>query len=124
LYEAPPGTYLFFGLQAVVVGMAQMKFGKAPRLASIISGAALMPLSFIAVAMFGGDSFILVGVVTASPFLAMLGAGLGYLTGTLIAGCFLVSDQLAVLIKRRSAQGSSDEVVDAEIVADSPPPRE
>src|SRR5687767_13546144 len=42
--DADPVVYLFFGLQAVVICLVQMFNGRAPRLASSITGTILAPL--------------------------------------------------------------------------------
>src|SRR5262245_27533373 len=48
IYDADPGLYLFFGVQAIVICLAQMFYGKTPRAASAITGAIFLPL-FLAV---------------------------------------------------------------------------
>jgi hypothetical protein len=91
IYNCHPAFYLFFGVEAIVICLAQMFYGKTPRAASAGSGAVLLPL------------FLIVGVLYFRPRDAdelpcmvigsvPIGAFLGYLTGTLAAGVFLVMD--------------------------------
>ncbi len=91
LYSAHPVLYLFFGVQVVVICVAQMLYGKAPRFASAVSGALLLPLFVIGWISFwdrrganGALCMLLIGVP--------VGAFFGYLTGTMAAGIFLVMD--------------------------------
>jgi hypothetical protein len=91
-YDAPPVMYLFFGVQAIVICLAQMFYGKTPRVASTVAGGILLP-TFMAVgaSLFnhrGGIDDVACTVIGSVP----VGAFLGYLTGTLAAGVFLVMD--------------------------------
>jgi hypothetical protein len=99
VYNAPPVLYLFFGVQAIVICLAQMLYGKTPRAASAITGAVLLPL-FLGVGMAywndrrSGELIywgLLVGTVP-------VGAFLGYITGTLAAGVFLLMDSAERLL--------------------------
>jgi hypothetical protein len=97
LLNAPPGVYLFFGLQTLVICFAQMLNGKSPRLASSVAGAVLAPL-FVP-ALLAGDMRLsgkekLIFMIFLMAFSVPVGAFLGYLTGTCAAGIFLVMDYL------------------------------
>lgn len=106
--DADPVVYLFFGLQAVVICLVQMFNGRAPRLASSITGAILAPLFIVQLLdaadillRSGPERAFLIGVflVCAIPF----GAFLGYLTGTCAAGVFLVLEKLENYLRQRLA---------------------
>jgi hypothetical protein len=90
-YNAHPVLYLFFGMQAVIICLAQMLYGKAPRAASAITGGLLLPIFVIGwISLWDrrnaqGLLCLLLGSVP-------IGAFFGYLTGTLAAGVFLVMD--------------------------------
>ncbi len=100
ILSAEPVVYLFFGLQTLVICVAQMFNARSPRAASVIAGAILVPLftvRLVGAAGFGlphslAEEMILTILMT--PFSAPLGAFLGYLTGTCAAGIFLVMDYL------------------------------
>jgi hypothetical protein len=89
--NAEPFFYAFFAIQSLTICLAQMFYGKAPRLASTVAGALILPLFTIVASRFsenldGGEIFCMtIGFV---PF----GALLGYITGTCAAGVFLVMD--------------------------------
>jgi hypothetical protein len=90
--DAWPVFYFFFSALALVICLAQMFYGKTPRLASIVAGAVTLPLFSLGAVLFDDDVHpgflcLLIGFV---PF----GAFMGYLTGTCAAGVFLVMDIL------------------------------
>jgi hypothetical protein len=118
--DAPVGVYIFLGLEAVVVGLAQMRFGESPRLASMVSGALLLPFSMLVATLVVGRSPFDAAVfdIGAIVILIPVGAALGYLTGALMSGCFLVSDMLSAYVKRRRAPELPPEmdIVEAELV--------
>jgi hypothetical protein len=95
-YEVHPVLYLFFGIQAIVICLAQMFYGQTPRAASAVAGGVILPL-FIFAAAYMLDPF---GRVRAEEFSCLLvgsipiGAFFGYITGTLAAGVFLVMDSV------------------------------
>src|SRR5688572_29636997 len=47
MYDAHPVLYLFFGVQVLVICLAQMLYGKTPRFASAVSGGLLLPVFLI-----------------------------------------------------------------------------
>jgi hypothetical protein len=92
-YEAHPVLYLFFGVQSILICLAQMFYGKTPRAASAVTGAILMPLFLIlTVAVLnprrGHEEELICSVIGSVP----VGAFFGYITGTLAAGVFLLMD--------------------------------
>jgi hypothetical protein len=91
IYDAHPVLYLFFGVEAIVICLAQMLYGKTPRAASAVTGAVLLPLFVVA-----GASMSFRNTPEGFPCVVLgcfpIGAFLGYLTGTLAAGVFLLMD--------------------------------
>jgi len=91
MYSAHPVFYLFFGVQVLVICLAQMIYGKAPRFASVASGALLLPLFVIGWISFwdrrGANGALCVLLISVP-----VGAFFGYLTGTMAAGIFLLMD--------------------------------
>ncbi len=47
IYDAHPVLYLFFGVQALVICMAQMFYGQTPRFASAASGGVVLPIFIV-----------------------------------------------------------------------------
>jgi hypothetical protein len=89
--NAPVWLYLFFGVQSLLICLAQMLYGQTPRAASSIAGAIILPIFIIAVAIFAGRGVS--GELVCMLFTSVpIGAFLGYLTGTMAAGVFLVMD--------------------------------
>ena len=100
LLDAHEVVYLFFGLQAIVICVAQMFSGNSPRFASAAAGAVLAPLFSLELLEAAdirlhvrGWERVIVAVILAVPAVPM-GAFLGYLTGTCAAGVFLVMESL------------------------------
>ncbi len=98
LASAEPVVYLFFGLQTLVICVAQMFNAKSPRAASVIAGGIMAPiftLRLVAAAGFPIPYSLAAQIVVTFfliPFSAPVGAFLGYLTGTCAAGIFLLMD--------------------------------
>jgi len=92
--NAPPELYFFLSGLAIAICLAQMAYGKAPRLASIVAGGLILPMVLIVAGVLSGDSNRLgIAVVIAIPLIPC-GALLGYLMGTCAAGIFLVMSYL------------------------------
>jgi len=89
--EAHPVLYLFFGVQSLLICLAQMFYGQTPRAASAIAGAIILPIFIIAAAIFS-DGRTGGGLVCFLFVSVPIGAFLGYVTGTMAAGVFLVMD--------------------------------
>jgi hypothetical protein len=90
--DSYPVFYFFFSVQAITICLAQMFYGKTPRVASIVAGAIILPLFTIVAGFFSARSNLAM-VCLAIGFIP-LGALLGYLTGTCAAGIFLVMEYL------------------------------
>jgi hypothetical protein len=93
VYDAHPVLYLFFGVQSIVICLAQMFYGKTPRAASAITGGILMPVFLILTAAMLSprridEEELICSVIGCVP----VGAFFGYITGTLAAGVFLLMD--------------------------------
>jgi len=110
---AEPVFYFFFSVEALAICIAQMLYGKTPRLASIITGAVILPAFTLLAAFFvpDGRGAVICLAIGFIPF----GAFLGYLTGTCAAGIFLVMEYLepylhwhalASLVRGRTAASS------------------
>lgn len=89
-HDAPVSAYLFFGALGTVVCAAQMYSKGIPRLVSIIAGAVFLQL-FLGIEVLrrgeGFDVFLAGGLCVAAA-----GGFIGYLTGAISAGVFLVAD--------------------------------
>jgi hypothetical protein len=97
--NAFPEVYFFLSGLAIAICVAQMAYGKAPRLASVVAGGLILPLVFIVAAVLSGDSMrIGLAILIAIPLLPC-GALLGYLTGTCAAGIFLVMNYLEIYLQ-------------------------
>src|SRR5260221_306479 len=91
-FEAHPVTYLFFGTLGVTICLAQMFFGKVPRVSSIVAGALLLPFWVFVTGLSSNSSRMAVPVfeitIGIGPvtlfFAAVIGAIVGYLTGTVM----------------------------------------
>jgi putative effector of murein hydrolase len=92
LSNVHPLFYLFFGVQAIVICVAQMLYGKTPRAASVIAGAILLPVFLVAAASYYDPRHRIVNSFCAIVGGFIAGAFAGYATGTLAAGIFLVMD--------------------------------
>jgi hypothetical protein len=106
-FGAPPVLYLFLGTQAVAVCLVQMKFGDVPRGASMLVGCVFLPVWVGSFLLFGGSGMMgfppsrtggawLPGL----PFIIAFGGLLGYCTGTVVAGVFLVLDLADGVVQR------------------------
>jgi hypothetical protein len=88
---APTMTFI------LLIGLAQMLFGKLPRVACAVVGAILFPLSAVVDPIFEGSIRIQPVHPVDLFWLVACGAIAGYLGGVLLAGLFLVADQLRML---------------------------
>jgi hypothetical protein len=96
-YDAHPLLYLFFGVQAIVICVAQMLYGKTPRAASAISGGLLLP-AFVLVSIGLFSRWRVEGALCLMVVSVPTGAFFGYITGTMAAGVFLVMDSAERLL--------------------------
>jgi hypothetical protein len=98
-FGAPAPLYLFLGTQAVVICLVQMRFGEVPRGASMVVGCIFLPVwSWLTLLMGHGQQLIgFEGSFAELPMVAAFGGLLGYCTGALAAGVFLIMDSLEVL---------------------------
>jgi hypothetical protein len=111
----PPTASAIVAGFILLVGAAQAFLfgGKRPRNASIIAGAVLFLLSITAVWMVLGRRFYGTAelLVTAS-FTTACGGMLGYLSGVIIGGVFLVADKLRNRFSPRPAELNVDAIAD------------
>jgi hypothetical protein len=92
--NAPPELYFFLSGLAIAICIAQMAYGGAPRLASVVAGALILPLVMVISVALSGDWRRTVFCIFLAVPLIPCGALLGYLTGTCAAGIFLVMNYL------------------------------
>jgi hypothetical protein len=96
----PTGVMVFYSLFLAAVCVSQMLFERMPRLASILTGAIYMP------AVIFGAEFLPVGTEDllrqvlprfdtdqSLMWIVVIGGFLGYLTGTVMAGVFMVFER-------------------------------
>ena len=110
MYDAPVGFYVFFGVMGCTVCGAQMINNSVPRLVSVLVGAACLPLTAISYAVIG--EMRVTEAVVMAPCLAVPGAVVGYLIGTIAAGVFLLGDLLEKRVRGETI--STATAVDAE----------
>lgn len=108
MYDAPVGFYVFFGVMGCTVCGAQMINNSVPRLVSVLVGAVCLPLTAISYAVIG--EMRVTEAVIMAPCLAVPGALVGYLMGTVAAGVFLLGD----LLEKRVRGETIPTAVDAE----------
>jgi hypothetical protein len=96
-FGASAWLYLFLGTQAVAVCLVQMWFGAVPRGASMLVGSVFLPLWVWGLYVWGSADAPtdFKGTWADLPIVLIFGALLGYCTGALAAGVFLVMDALS-----------------------------
>ncbi len=117
MYDAPVGFYIFFGVMGCAVCAAQMITNQVPRLVSVLVGAICLPLTAVVYAVMGevpgSEAVVMV------PCLAVPGAIIGYLTGTMAAGVFLMGDMLEARVRGETI--ATAELVEEPIATDGIP---
>lgn len=102
VFQAHPAWYMFLGTQGVVICLVQMRFGSVPRGASTLVGCVFLPLWTWGMAAFGSSA--LPAQFSSSwgdvPFAVAFGGLIGYCTGALAAGVFLILDMGDNLVRR------------------------
>lgn len=86
--------YGYLACLLLITSITQMWLGEVPRMASLGGGAIFTALFFIVVAGYYSGAVGIAVAILSSPINGAFGAFLGYLAGTLTAGCFLVMDKL------------------------------
>jgi hypothetical protein len=106
IFKAPATVYLYLGTQAVVICLVQMRFGSVPRGASMVVGSVFLPLWIWTLAAW--DSSYVPARFEGSwgdvPLVVFLGSALGYCTGAMAAGVFLVLDLLDGFARRAATR--------------------
>lgn len=94
-FGAPIWLYPFLGSQGMAICLVQMRFGNVARGASTMVGCVFLPAWMAAVAFFAPAHYAmpLAEVVKELPFTVPFGGLLGYCTGTMAAGVFLILDK-------------------------------
>ena len=102
-----PILHLYFGLLLMLVWVAQMRFGRSARVASLIVGALLLPV-FVAFSLDRWPPPTMVAVSAVG--LVMLGGLIGYCMGAMAAGLFLIADWMGPYLpwsRKREATANS-----------------
>src|SRR5262245_38176562 len=103
--EVVLGALCFVGL----IGAMQFAFDRAPRHVSVLVGSlvfAAWPIIMRRLASPNFNRFDLFDIAFFSAICAIIGAVVGYFTGTLIGGIFLLMDGAAAYFKRTSSRHS------------------
>ena len=96
-------------ISIVAVAQAFLSGGKQPRNASIVAGALVFSLAFVAVWIVSGPRFYSTSqFLISAGFTIASGGMLGYLSGVIIGGVFLVADKLRNRLARRQAELNPD----------------
>jgi protein-S-isoprenylcysteine O-methyltransferase Ste14 len=99
-FDAPAVIYLFVGSEIMAICLVQILFGSAPRGGSALTGAILLPfwvyLTLRTPPLSAAGEFIMIAT------LFIFGGLLGYCTGTLAAGFFLMMDLIEPWLLRDS----------------------
>jgi protein-S-isoprenylcysteine O-methyltransferase Ste14 len=119
-WEASPFIYLFVTSEIAAICLAQIAFGSAPRVVSIVLGAVLLPFWVYLDLKIRGqtrppyiDEFLVYALFT---FLFAFGGLLGYCIGALAAGFFLVMDLVEATWERPQSEPLA--VLTAELATD------
>lgn len=107
-WKAPPVVYLFVATQIAAVCIVQILFGSAARIGSAFTGAVLLPFwTAMSLDPHQLNQLSLVEIAFWFVLITLFGALLGYCTGGLAAGFFLVTDLLEPYLPgaKRNAQG-------------------
>lgn len=99
--DAHPLIYVFTTLLVFIIVVVQMRWGHVARPASIVAGAAWMPLFVLSLAVLSGDGPPIWGILCTFPFIIVVGGFFGYLAGTCAGGFFLLMDMLEKYLERR-----------------------
>lgn len=110
LLNADPLVYLFFGLQGLVICVAQMFQGQMPRFASSAAGAVILPVFVMFAMAFSRYEPPFLAIACTMVISVPVGAFLGYLIGTCAAGIFLVMDALEPYLQGQRPASSSSAV--------------
>jgi hypothetical protein len=105
-FDAHPLVYVFSTALVFIVVVVQMRWGHVARSASIVAGAAWLPLFWVAFVVFMEDAPPLWSICCAFPFLVLFGGGFGYLAGTCAGGFFLLMEMLEQYWDRRLARAA------------------
>jgi hypothetical protein len=87
------------------VGILQFALDKVPRTASILAGSVFLPVAIFGTLLMRGEFDLLTTaylgeLIFGGMVLFLLGAIVGYLAGTLVAGVFLVIDSITIRMFR------------------------
>lgn len=100
-FDSPLWIYWYLGVLGAAVCVAQMFATRAPRVISVVAGAACLPL-FLVIGLWRqiDRGYIdLIELVIGFPFAVVVGGVAGYLAGTLAAGVFLLGSMLEARLR-------------------------
>ncbi|MBM4088958.1 MAG: hypothetical protein FJ276_05920 [Planctomycetes bacterium] len=113
--DATPVVFACIGgfVAAVGIGQAVLFRGRAPRIASIATGAAFL-LTFDIVIYFvfikANGRWGLIEVVLSAAFMSVWGSIFGYIAGALIGGVFLVADAIRRTVRKNAPHPKEPDV--------------
>src|SRR3954451_2003365 len=119
----PPAVSVIVGAFVLCVGAGQALLfgGKRPRTASLIVGTLIYSLAMVAVWLVNSPRMYPASAVLVMGTYVMIGGGiLGYLSGVMIGGVFLVADKLRKRFSHRSRQEESTGSANTLARGDSP----
>jgi hypothetical protein len=100
--DAHPLVYVFCTLLVLIIVVVQMRWGHVARPASIVAGAAWLPLFVLSLVVLSGRRTDVCATLCSFPFIVLLGGFFGYLAGTCAGGFFLLMDMLEKYWDRRT----------------------
>ena len=108
-YDVHPLAYVFLGIMVLFTCIAQMRFGKTPRLASCIMGAILLSVIVQGIEVYDQigthrSYYFRNPLFSLKLFLWALFCGclLGYITGTVTAACFMFMEMFDSVFHRKA----------------------
>ena len=104
---APPAVMIFLGGFFFFIGAMQLVLGRVPRVASIVAGSLFMVLANFIMSFY--DQVPIRNNIDTVLTLLIVGAILGYLGGTLVAGVFLVIDKAEQAIRAKRASSADQQ---------------
>jgi hypothetical protein len=119
-----PLVYITLSLLIFATCLVQMKYGTVPRMASMATGGLFFTSAVILFCFYDQGWWLGFKMLLTLPALIPMGMFLGYLAGTLTAGCFLLVDKLEQWSRAKLAKPTrvlfSTDVVIAELVEVDP----
>jgi len=113
--RAPLFLILFYSSFFICVSLAQMVLHRVPRVASMVAGALFLPASAgIAILARDGLEGIRWGWLVGGFWLGVIGIGVGYVGGTLLAGAFMIAENSVKVAQRLHRPGAGKRTISSE----------